>query len=101
MHVGKAESIHKHCASLIKIKKPSGECRKMGRRYLSEGTPRMDAPNTDRLGILSTSATFHDLPPEILDRLAQGMTESVAKRGTQVFRRGTPATGIHLLSADM
>lgn len=57
----------------------------------------MDAKHQQYVKSLTKTETFNHLPAETLERLAAGTTESAFRRGSVVFGRGTPATGIHIV----
>jgi CRP-like cAMP-binding protein len=57
----------------------------------------MDAMRHQHVFNLAKTETFSHLAEETLERLAAGTTEAEFRRGSIVYGRGTPATGIHVV----
>jgi CRP/FNR family transcriptional regulator, dissimilatory nitrate respiration regulator len=57
----------------------------------------MDLLRRSYVSALACSKTFADLPDESLRRLAVGASDTAFRRGSIVFGRGAPATGIHVV----
>ena len=57
----------------------------------------MDGGQQHQVKALSRAAIFRQLGTVTLESLASGTTELAFRRGSVVFGRGTPATGIHVV----
>jgi CRP-like cAMP-binding protein len=65
---------------------------------IQRGKRSMSALGHQQMSTLGSTTIFRALPPETLQRLAEGTWESKFKRGGVIFGRGSVATGIHVVT---